>query len=218
MSAHGRTAPPGDFWSRRKAAVAAEREAEAEAVETKRRADAAAALDAKDDAEVLATLNLKAPEELQAGDDFTAFLREEVPARLRQRALRRLWASNPVLANVDGLVEYGEDYTDAATVVEKLQTVYRIGRGMVPETEAQEPALPVPDDDAELAVAAAEPAPDTVPAKAPTPEPEATDQAPHPPPAEGGQPAPAEPERVVAAPRRLRFAFDPAGPSQKGEA
>ena len=43
-------------------------------------------------------------------------------------ALRRLWKVNPVLANVDGLVEYGEDFTDSATVVENLQTTYQVGK------------------------------------------------------------------------------------------
>jgi hypothetical protein len=40
-----------------------------------------------------------------------------------------------VLANLDGLVDYGEDYTDAATVVENLQTVYQVGKGMVTKLE-----------------------------------------------------------------------------------
>jgi hypothetical protein len=53
-----------------------------------------------------------------------------VPERIRRRALRRLWLSNPVLANLDTLVEYGEDYTDAATVVENLSTAYQVGKGM----------------------------------------------------------------------------------------
>jgi hypothetical protein len=44
--------------------------------------------------------------------------------------LRRLWLSNPALANVDGLVDYGQDFTDSATVVENLQTAYQVGRGM----------------------------------------------------------------------------------------
>jgi hypothetical protein len=34
-----------------------------------------------------------------------------------------------VLANIDGLDEYCEDYTDAAMVVENLQTIYQVGKG-----------------------------------------------------------------------------------------
>ena len=64
-----------------------------------------------------------------------------VPERLRRRALRKLWLSNPALANLDNLVDYGEDYTDAALVIENLQTAYQVGKGMlqhVLEKEASE--------------------------------------------------------------------------------
>ncbi|MEM7238949.1 MAG: DUF3306 domain-containing protein, partial [Pseudomonadota bacterium] len=56
--------------------------------------------------------------------------------------LRKLWLTNPVLANLDELVDYGDDFTDAATVIENLQTVYRVGHGMIDKTpppEADEP-------------------------------------------------------------------------------
>ena len=36
-----------------------------------------------------------------------------------------------MLANLDGLIEYGEDYTDKATVIENLQTTYQVGKGML---------------------------------------------------------------------------------------
>lgn len=128
---------PPDFWSRRKAAVA-----EAEAAEAKARAEAEIAerearLEEKTDEEILQELGLKDPEELQAGDDFAAFLKAAVPDRIRRRALRKLWLSNPALANLDNLVEYGEDYTDAATVVENLQSAIRLGRGALEQVEAQ---------------------------------------------------------------------------------
>ena len=42
--------------------------------------------------------------------DFTAFLREGVPEELQRLALRKLWRSDPVLANVDGLNDYDLDY------------------------------------------------------------------------------------------------------------
>src|SRR3546814_2526022 len=50
-------------------------------------------------------------------------------------ALQRLWRLDPVFANLDGLLEYGEDYTDAATVVENLKTAYRVGRGFMTDEE-----------------------------------------------------------------------------------
>jgi Protein of unknown function (DUF3306) len=38
--------------------------------------------------------------------DFSVFLREGVPERLKQAALRKLWLSDPVFANLDGLNDY----------------------------------------------------------------------------------------------------------------
>ena len=87
--------------------------------------------DPRTDEEILAELGLPDPDSLDPQDDFSAFMREVVPARIRNRALRRLWLSNPVLANLDELLEYGEDFTAATTAVENLQTAYRVGRGMV---------------------------------------------------------------------------------------
>lgn len=149
----------GDFWSRRKARVAAE-EAEAKAAEAEAEAASArTALEEKTDEEILAELDLKDPDTLEPGDDFTAFLRSEVPERLRRRALRRLWRSNAVLANLDSLVDYGEDYTDSARVVENMQTAYRVGKGMLShilkdETDSAEAVSPEGVE---------EPAPDGIP-------------------------------------------------------
>lgn len=112
-------------WSRRKAAVAQEAEAEAEA----ERAEAPAPVEDKPEAEVLAELGLQDPDEMDMGDDFSGFMKSAVPAKLRNRALRKLWLTNPALANIDGLVDYGEDFTDASTVVEKITTAYQVGKG-----------------------------------------------------------------------------------------
>ena len=74
---------------------------------------------------------------LKESSDFTPFLKEGVPDALRRRALRKLWRLNPIFANLDGLNDYDEDFTDAATVVEGLKTIYQVGKGMVtPEEEA----------------------------------------------------------------------------------
>jgi hypothetical protein len=122
---------PLDFWSRRKAAVR-----EAEAAETERRdAELESAkrveLEEKSDAEILDELGLPDPDSLQMNDDFTRFLAKTVPERLRRRALRRLWLSNPVLANLDGLNDYEDDYTDAATAGQVVKTAYQVGRGFL---------------------------------------------------------------------------------------
>lgn len=125
----------GDFWSRRKAQVEAEAEAEARASE----AQALAARDAeqadKTDAELLEELDLPDPDTMGPGDDFRAFMTKAVPDRIRRRALRRLWTSNPALANLDGLLDYGEDFTDKAKVLEHMQTAYQVGKGMTAHVE-----------------------------------------------------------------------------------
>lgn len=133
----------GDFWTRRRAAVEAEEAAvqRAEALALEARQEAALA--EQSDAELLAALDLPEPESLGQGGDFKRFLQEQVPQGLRNRALRHLWRLDPVLANLDGLVDYGEDFTDAATVPEGLQTAYQVGRGMTRHVEAlarQDPA------------------------------------------------------------------------------
>lgn len=117
-----------DFWSRRKAAVEAERvSAEAEQV----RAAVEAPMEERPDDELLAEFGLPVPEQIESVEDVQKFLGSALPQRLKTRALRKLWSLNPVLANVDGLVDYGEDFTDSAMVVENLQTVYQVGKGIV---------------------------------------------------------------------------------------
>ncbi len=134
-------------WSRRKrqaAEAAPELAAEpTPAVDaTPDAGEAAAPEPEKTDAEILEELGLRDPDEMAPGDDFSGFMSKAVPERLRNRALRKLWLTNPVLANLDELVDYGEDFTDAATVIENLQTVYRVGQGMIDRTS------PEPEDDA----------------------------------------------------------------------
>ena len=120
-----------DFWARRKAKVEAETLAEQAAVEQIVLAEQHAVLEEKTDAELLVELDLPDPSTLVMGDDFSVFMSKTVPDRIRRRALRTLWRSNPVLANVDMLVDYGEDFTDAAMAVENIQTAYQVGKGML---------------------------------------------------------------------------------------
>lgn len=123
------------FWSRRRAAVEAEERAEQQELDATALAEEHAVLEEKTDDEILTELDLPDPETLQMGDDFSAFMTKAVPDRIRRRALRVLWKSNPVLANVDNLVDYGEDFTDSATVVENMQTAYQVGKGMLKHVE-----------------------------------------------------------------------------------
>ncbi|GGE48603.1 DUF3306 domain-containing protein [Actibacterium pelagium] len=124
-----------DFWSRRKAAVQAEQEAELREEEARIAEEREVALAEKSDEEILEELGLPDPDTLSEGDNFKVFLTEAVPARIKSRVLRRLWMTNPILANVDGLVDYGEDFTDASMVVENMQTTYQVGKGMTRHLE-----------------------------------------------------------------------------------
>lgn len=124
-----------DFWSRRRAAVAEEASAEQAVLDAEHAAQAEAELAEQDDETLLASLELSPPEELKSAEQVRHFLTHALPQRLKTRALRRLWRLNPTLANLDGLLEYGEDYTDSATVIENLQTAYQVGKGMLAHLE-----------------------------------------------------------------------------------
>ena len=77
-------------------------------------------------------------EELDYDSDYRGFLSEGVSDELRNRALRRLWRSNPLLANLDGLNDYDEDFTDAATVITGMKTAFDAVRGYAPPPEEEE--------------------------------------------------------------------------------
>ena len=133
-------------WSRRKAAVrAGEPAPEIEAVpataEPPASAEEAVDEDAMTDSELLERYELPDPEALTAEDGVGAFMRRGVPARLRRLALRRLWRVNPGIVAHDGLTDYAEDYTDAATVVANLKTVFEVGRGARAQVERALEAL-----------------------------------------------------------------------------
>ena len=113
--------------------------------------------DDRPDEEVLEELGLPDPDTLKPGDNFSAFMSRAVPARLRNRALRKLWISDPVLANLDELIDYGEDFTDAAAVLENIQTAYQVGRGFVDKV-ANLPGEESGEDSGEEAGGAEEPA------------------------------------------------------------
>lgn len=55
-------------------------------------------------------------DELEYDSDFTVFMHDKVPETLRRMALRKLWKSSPILANVDGLNDYDEDFSDATAI------------------------------------------------------------------------------------------------------
>ncbi len=91
----------------------------------------------------LPATELPSIETLTAESDFTAFMQPGVPEPLRNAALQKLWRSDPVYANLDGLVEYGEDYAADFRAATAVATVYRVLQGM-PDREEQPPPEPPP--------------------------------------------------------------------------
>jgi hypothetical protein len=140
------------FWTRRKAAVAAEEQAEIAARDAAERQAQEQALADRPDTELLAEAGMPEPETLTTAEEVQDFLKTALPQRLKARALRRLWRLNPVLANLDGLVDYGEDYTDATRVIENMQTVYQVGKGMFDKFAEPDPE-PEPEEEPLLAEA-----------------------------------------------------------------
>jgi hypothetical protein len=100
---------------------------------------------------------------LEPSSDFTVFMRPGVPEHLRTLALRKLWRSDPIFSTLDGLVEYGEDYSIATWPKGAIKTAYQIGRGFVNELEKLEAAGAQPAAPEEPAP---EPAPESVSAAA----------------------------------------------------
>ncbi len=188
-------------WARRKAEVREEAEPDAAQPEP-------AEIPGESEEEALRRLGLPDPDDLREGDDFTAFLKREVPAALRRRALRRLWRINPALAGLDGLVEYGEDFTGTGASG-AVETAYRVGRGFMKRVqEAGEEPAPYADGDqvaqegqaaAVRTQAPAAPRPGEQPAPPPL-----QDDAPD----DGGQPDTDADEAAVPPPARMRFRFD----------
>ena len=192
-----------DFWSRRRAAVQAEHRAEEAEQEAAVQARTEQALAERSDQDLLAEAGLPLPEDIVSGEQVQAFLKAALPQRLKTRALRALWKSNPVLACVDGLNDYDGDFTAAAYEGQEVKTLYKVGRGLVDAFADLKPAVVAPEPDIDEGP---EVAPDA-------------DEAPQEPVLMAAetmpQPAPIaaavapETDPIPVASRRMRFTFDP---------
>jgi Protein of unknown function (DUF3306) len=78
-------------------------------------------------------------ETLGKDSDYTPFMRADVPDALRNAALRKLWQSDPVFANLDGLVDYAEDFGAGFALGGAVATVYRVLDGMPDPLEETPP-------------------------------------------------------------------------------
>jgi hypothetical protein len=150
-------------WSRRKRGVAVEPE------EAQAPPPPPAAMPAAPEPPAFDPASLPPLDSLTAASDFTAFLRAEVPAVLRQAALRRAWTLDPAIRNFTGPADYAWDYNApdgmAGFALELGGDVKKLlaqAIGMVEEA-APEPA----DQPAQVALA---PPPKGPPAEAPPPE------------------------------------------------
>jgi hypothetical protein len=69
-----------------------------------------AGVDAQEESDTVRLEDLPDIETLTYESDFSAFMAKGVPKAIRNQALKKLWRSNPVLANLDGLNDYDLDY------------------------------------------------------------------------------------------------------------
>ena len=150
-------------WSRRKRTARRPRAEEGHADQTAQAPAAAAPeveppagppSEAAGDPEVVA--RLPDLDSLDDASDFSVFLKEGVPDVIRRKALRKLWRINPVLAHLDGLDDYDDDYTVAEALVKGLKTVYEAGKGYLDEDETAAPEGEAAEAEAGEVPAAAE--------------------------------------------------------------
>ncbi|MCA1941624.1 MAG: DUF3306 domain-containing protein [Caenispirillum bisanense] len=92
-----------------------------------------------DQAEAAEPLDLPDIDSLTRDSDYSVFMRAGVPADLRRQALRKLWRSDPVLANLDGLNDYDQNYAAPSIVGAAVRTAYDVFKGYAPrDVEAGE--------------------------------------------------------------------------------
>ncbi|GGB42116.1 hypothetical protein GCM10011316_12560 [Roseibium aquae] len=74
-------------------------------------------------------------ETLTAESDFTVFMKKGVPEALKNRALRKLWRSDPVFAVLDGLNDYDTDFRTADHLVSSYRSAWEVGKGYAAKAE-----------------------------------------------------------------------------------
>ncbi len=94
-------------------------------------ADTTAEVDPDDVAALAEEHGLPDIDGLDRDSDYTQFMAKDVPAALTRAALRKLWRSDPLFANLDKLNDYDEDFRIAEGVVEAVRTSYQVGKGFL---------------------------------------------------------------------------------------
>ncbi|MCY4097625.1 MAG: DUF3306 domain-containing protein [Rhodospirillales bacterium] len=117
-------------WSKR--AVDARRSEPTAALSDETTADQAASPPTggdPEDTDLAKPADLPDVEELGPEADYRPFLERSVAPALRRLALRRLWQSDPVLANLDGLNDYDDDFASLhRSGAEAIADAVRAGR------------------------------------------------------------------------------------------
>ena len=139
-------------WAQRKAGKQTEVDVPEEVTQTEQvdATDETEEEAALSDEELCARYELPDPEHCTDSEQLDGFFDGQIPDRLRQLAMRRLWRLNPLFRFADEMVEYGEDFTDAATVIPNMQTAYKVGKGYLDKILAEKEEA---DNKAELVVA-----------------------------------------------------------------
>ncbi len=85
---------------------------------------------------------------LDKDSDYSLFMRDDTPKKLKRLALRKLFSSDPIFAGLDGLNDYDEDFSMVGMVAEAVSTRYKPGEGMIsPDKEVAS----LEDNDGEVA-------------------------------------------------------------------
>ncbi|AWU97053.1 DUF3306 domain-containing protein [Azospirillum ramasamyi] len=134
---------------------------------------------------------------LDAGSDYTGFLRRDVPEELRRQALRKAWASDPVIAGFRGFAEYDWDYNAPGYgALRPTDDIARLLDAVLPDEKREEEVVEevmVAD-----APAAEEPADASSPDPVPDPDPDP-------------DPAPIGEERIQTPPDAMTIPSPPRG-------
>lgn len=124
-------------WSKRKLAVAEEAKSDALAEEDVVDEEAAAALALEHEAnrEAAEAIDL---ETIDEDTDFSVFMKDGVPDLLKKSAMAILWRTNPIFANVDGLVDYDDDFGSPDLIMKTFESAYKIGKGYLEKVEEED--------------------------------------------------------------------------------
>ncbi len=115
-------------------------------------AEIAAAPPAADEEEAPDLSDLPPLDSLDAGSDYTGFLRRDVPEELRRQALRKAWASDPAIAGFRGFAEYDWDYNAPGYgALRPTDDIARLLDAVLPDEKREEEVVVVADSQEELA-------------------------------------------------------------------